>query len=174
MTDDTLTSRANVVLHLDNGAEMQFSGRPFAGGSWFDDETGELTRQKLYTTESGEHVYSIVTDTGGQKNGFGGAIWNIKVYGSVEDSAPQQWLGLTAADFDGTNWHNNEGMLAGKFSLLQGTALRERMAGKDAITLQPGAQLAMTHPQLNKARKHTCPRTATTACCSISGRRPKS
>lgn len=53
MTDDALTSRANVVLHLDNGAEMQFSGRPFAGGSWFDDETGELTRQKLYTTESG-------------------------------------------------------------------------------------------------------------------------
>lgn len=83
--------------------------------------------------------YIRLTYTGGQKNGFGGAIWNIKVYGSAEDSAPQQWLGLTAADFDGTTWHNNEGMLAGKFSLLQGTALRERMAGKDAITLQPGA-----------------------------------
>ena len=64
MNDDALTSRANVVLHLDNGAEMQFSGRPFAGGSWFDDETGELTRQKLYATESGEHVYSIVTGKG--------------------------------------------------------------------------------------------------------------
>lgn len=99
--------------------------------------------------------YIRLTYTGGQKNGFGGAIWNIKVYGSVEDSAPQQWLGLTAADFDGTTWHNNEGMLAGKFSLLQGTALRERMAGKDAITLQPGAQLVMTHPQLGKTRKHT-------------------
>ena len=68
MTDDALTSRANVVLHLDNGAEMQFSGRPFAGGSWFDDETGELTRQKLYTTESGEHVYSIVTGKGQQRS----------------------------------------------------------------------------------------------------------
>lgn len=99
--------------------------------------------------------YIRLTYTGGQKNGFGGAIWNIKVYGSAEDSAPQQWLGLTAADFDGTTWHNNEGMLAGKFSLLQGTALRERMAGKDAITLQPGAQLVMTHPQLGKTRKHT-------------------
>lgn len=65
--------------------------------------------------------YIRLTYTGGQKNGFGGAIWNIKVYGSVEDSSPQQWLGLTAADFDGTTWHNNEGMLAGKFSLLQGT-----------------------------------------------------
>ena len=31
MTDDAPTSRANIVLHLDNGAEMQFSGRPFAG-----------------------------------------------------------------------------------------------------------------------------------------------
>ena len=99
--------------------------------------------------------YIRLTYTGGQKNGFGGAIWNIKVYGSVEDSAPQQWLGLTAADFDGTTWHNNEGMLAGKFSLLQGTALRERMAGKDAITLQPGTQLVMIHPQLGKTRKHT-------------------
>jgi hypothetical protein len=99
--------------------------------------------------------YIRLTYTGGQKNGFGGAIWNIKVYGSVEDSSPQQWIGLTAADFDGTTWHNNEGMLAGKFSLLQGTALRERMAGKDAITLQPGTQLVMIHPQLGKTRKHT-------------------
>ena len=68
MTDDAPTSRANIVLHLDNGAEMQFSGRPFAGGSWFDEETGELTRQKLYATESGEHIYSIVTGKGQQRS----------------------------------------------------------------------------------------------------------
>ena len=47
---------------------MQFSGRPFAGGSWFDEETGELTRQKLYATESGEHIYSIVTGKGQQRS----------------------------------------------------------------------------------------------------------
>ncbi len=99
--------------------------------------------------------YVRLTYTGGQKNGFGGAVWNIKVYADVEDSAPQQWLGLTAADFDGTAWHNNEGMLGGKFSLLQGTALRERVSGKDAVTLQPGAVLSMTHAQIGKAREHT-------------------
>ena len=68
MTDDAPTSRANIALHLDNGAEMQFSGRPFAGGSWFDEETGELTRQKLYATESGEHIYSIVTAKARQRS----------------------------------------------------------------------------------------------------------
>ena len=111
---------------------------------------------------SAKAQYSRLTYTGGQKNGFGGAIWNIKVYGSVEDSSPQQWLGLTAADFDGTAWNNNEGMLGGKLLLTQGTALREQVAGskdaitpEDAITLQPGAMLVMNHPQLGKSRKHT-------------------
>ena len=99
--------------------------------------------------------YVRLTYTGGQKNGFGGAIWNIKVYGSVEDSAPQQWIGLTAADFDGTAWNNNEGMLGGRFSVGKGVALRERMAGKDAVTLQPNTILTMIHPQLGKKRKHT-------------------
>ena len=64
MEEDAFSQAANVVLHLDNGTDMRFSGRPFAGGSWFDEETGELTRQKLYATESGEHVYSIVTGQG--------------------------------------------------------------------------------------------------------------
>ena len=68
MNDDTLPSSATVSLHLDNGADMEFSGRPFAGGSWFDEETGELTRQKLYATESGEHVYAIVSGQGQQRS----------------------------------------------------------------------------------------------------------
>ena len=86
MTDDALTSRANVVLHLDNGAEMQFSGRPFAGGSWFDDETGELTRQKLYTTESGEHVYSIVTSKGQQRSRTP-SMSDLRESGAIEQDA---------------------------------------------------------------------------------------
>ena len=47
---------------------MNFSGRPFAGGSWYDEETGTLTRQKLYIEESGEHVYSIVTGQGQERS----------------------------------------------------------------------------------------------------------
>ena len=57
-----------VSLNLDNGAEMNFSGRPFAGGSWYDEEPGTLTRQKLYIEESGEHVYSIVTGQGQERS----------------------------------------------------------------------------------------------------------
>ncbi len=66
MNDDLLLPATPIALHLDNGAEMAFSGRPFAGGSWVDEETGELTQQKLYAAESGEHVYSIVTGKGQQ------------------------------------------------------------------------------------------------------------
>ena len=39
-----------LVLHLDNGTELRFIGRLFAGGSWYDEESGVLTRQKLYAT----------------------------------------------------------------------------------------------------------------------------
>ena len=58
----------SMALRLDNGAEIAFSGRQFAGGSWYDEETGVLTRQNLYITESNEHIYSIVTGTGHQRN----------------------------------------------------------------------------------------------------------
>ena len=61
--------------------------------------------------------YERHTFTGGQKNGFGGAVWNVKVFGGIEEALPQQWLGLTAADWDGREWRNNEGMLGGAFVL---------------------------------------------------------
>lgn len=54
----------NVTLSLDNGASLTFSGRQFAGGSWYDEDSDVLTRQNLYVTESNEHVYSIVKGTG--------------------------------------------------------------------------------------------------------------
>lgn len=114
--------------------------------------------------------YVRLTYTGGQKNGFGGAIWNIKVYGDVQDSAPQQWLGLSGADFDGVAWQNQEGMLGGKFDVIQGTAKMERVGGdasqikdngeafhgrKDALVLQPGTVLRMNQAQIGKTREHT-------------------
>ena len=99
--------------------------------------------------------YVRLTYTGGQKKGFGGAIWNIKVYGTAEDSAPQQWIGMTAADFDGKTWKNNEGMLGGQLTVEQSTGLSERIGGKNAVTLQPGCTLSMVCPQLGKNRPHT-------------------
>ncbi len=99
--------------------------------------------------------YVRLTYTGGQKRGFGGAIWNIKVFGAVEDSAPQQWIGMTAADFDGAEWANNEGMLSGKMSLTQGSALRVRTAGRDAVTLQPGSVFSMKDARISASRTHS-------------------
>lgn len=122
---------------------------------FFDKRQNRLAGSPMVDFGNSKAQYIRLTYTGGQKNGFGGAIWNLKVYGTVEDSAPQQWLGLTAADYDGTSWHNNEGMLGGEFSLIQGTILRERIDCKDALTMQPEATLVMKHPQLGKNRKHT-------------------
>lgn len=99
-----------------------------------------------------------LTTTGGQKNGFSGAIWNLKVFAGLETGNPQQWLGLTATDWDGRQWNNNGGMLGGAFVLKEGMAQRQRIGGREALVLQPGARLDYQHPALAaaaKAGKHT-------------------
>lgn len=99
--------------------------------------------------------YVRLTFTGGQKVGFGGGVWNIKVYGDNEDWAPQQWVGLTGADWNGRSWENNEGMLAGAFILTAGKARARRTAGKEALALEPGTTLTLTHALLSPHRPHT-------------------
>ncbi|MCC8114541.1 MAG: family 43 glycosylhydrolase [Bacteroidales bacterium] len=99
--------------------------------------------------------YVRITFTGGQKRGFPGAIWNVKVYADTEDSCPQQWLGLTGADWNGTHWANRQGMLGGEFSLLQGKADSRRIAGRDAVVLQPGTKLEFAHPGISASAPHT-------------------
>ena len=99
--------------------------------------------------------YVRLTYTGGQKRGFGGAVWNIKVFSSTENSAPQQWIGMAAADFNGSQWTNNEGMLGGCLSLTQGSAIRNRISGREAVTLQPATQMVMSHSQLTPSSTHT-------------------
>lgn len=53
-----------IALQLDNGAVLEFSGRLFSESSWFDEETGALTRQKLFLTDKNEQVYSVVAGMG--------------------------------------------------------------------------------------------------------------
>ena len=57
-----------ISLQLDNGAVMHFQGRQFAGGSWYDEESGTLTRQNLYVTSANEHVYAITSRNGAQRS----------------------------------------------------------------------------------------------------------
>lgn len=99
--------------------------------------------------------YVRITSTGGEKAGFNGAIWNVKVFPEIEDSCPQQWLGLTAADWDGMEWQNNQGQLGGSFSLLAGRVDPIRAAGRDALRLAPGTTLTFKNPLVNATREHT-------------------
>jgi len=68
MTDAAPAPLEEISLTLDNGINMSFRGRQFAGGSWFDEESNVLTRQNLYVTDTNEHVYSIVTGSGKQRS----------------------------------------------------------------------------------------------------------
>ncbi|MBO4318756.1 MAG: hypothetical protein J5855_10880 [Mailhella sp.] len=53
-----------VTIKTDNGKNLTFSGRLFSETSWYDEENGALTAQKLYITDKGEQVYSIVSGDG--------------------------------------------------------------------------------------------------------------
>lgn len=53
-----------ICLKQDNGRDFHFRGRLFSECSWFDEEHGILTRQKLYVTEKREQVYYIVRTSG--------------------------------------------------------------------------------------------------------------
>lgn len=99
--------------------------------------------------------YVRLTTTGTQKNGFAGALWNIKVFGAYETSSPQLWMGLSEADWNGTEWRNDGGMLGGSFQLKAGQVSRQRIDGQEAIVLSPGSVLEYTSPVLTKDREHT-------------------
>jgi hypothetical protein len=56
-----------IVLHSDNGTELSFRGRLFSESAYYDEETGFLTRLRLFAREDGAHVYSIVSGSGAEK-----------------------------------------------------------------------------------------------------------
>ena len=63
----TTTGRRNmedVSLAHDNGPDIFFRGRLFAECSWYDEEGDSLTRQKLYVTDTNEHIYYLVSHAG--------------------------------------------------------------------------------------------------------------
>ncbi|MDR2077238.1 MAG: hypothetical protein LBP61_09985 [Desulfovibrio sp.] len=57
-----------IFLRSDNGAQLSFQGRMFAESTYFDEQTSSLTRIRLYLTDSGGHVYSIVSGAGAEKS----------------------------------------------------------------------------------------------------------
>ena len=99
--------------------------------------------------------YIRLTTTGTQKNGFAGALWNIKVFGAYETASPQLWMGLSGEDWNGTEWKNDGGMLGGTFRLKAGQISRQRLKGQEAIVLAPGSVLEYTSPVLKPTQAHT-------------------
>lgn len=120
-----------------------------------DKRNNHLAGSPMVDFGKAEARYVRLTFTGGQKNGFGGAVWNVKVFGGIEEALPQQWLGLTAADWDGREWQNNEGMLGGAFVLKEGAARTCRIEGRDALMLEPGTVLEYCHSLLSSSKEHT-------------------
>lgn len=120
-----------------------------------DKRNNHLAGSPMVDFGKAEARYVRLTFTGGQKNGFGGAVWNVKVFGGIEEALPQQWLGLTVADWDGREWQNNEGMLGGTFVLKEGAARTCRIEGRDALMLEPGTVLEYCHSLLSPSKEHT-------------------
>lgn len=85
--------------------------------------------------------YIRITFTGGQKRGFPGAIWNIKVFSTTETFNPQQWISVSGRDWNGTRWLNRNGQLGGYFDVVKGRVTRLRHDGQECIELMPGTEI---------------------------------
>lgn len=48
--------------------DLTFNGRLFSEGSFFDEESGSLTRLRLFALEDNRLVYSVVSGTGKEKD----------------------------------------------------------------------------------------------------------
>ncbi len=66
--DKTNAFAEKIFLHNDNGSKLYFRGRMFSESSYFDELTATLTRVRLYATDNGRHVYSIVSGSGADKS----------------------------------------------------------------------------------------------------------
>lgn len=128
------------------------------GKSWqifSDKRDNRLAGSPMVDFGNAEARYIRVTYTGGQKAGFPGAIWNIKVFGTVEKSCPQQWVGVTGADWNGTEWANTQGQLGGAFKLESGHAVSRRVDGRQAVVLEPGTRLVFHNGLISTRDEHT-------------------
>lgn len=67
MNSEPTRAMEDVCLKHDNGADIKFRGRLFSECSWYDEENGVLTKQKLYMAENNEQVYYIASGNGAQR-----------------------------------------------------------------------------------------------------------
>ena len=114
------------------------------GASWqifADKSSNKLSGSPMNDFGDVEARYIRYTYLGGEKLGYGGAVWNFKVFSELITDNPQQWIGCSAEDFGGFEWKNNYGMLGGRFVLKQGQAQKVKVDGKIKVKLLPNTVL---------------------------------
>jgi len=57
------TTSEEFVLRNDAGDEVRFKGKLFSESSYYDEDQGALTRLKLFVTDDGRQVYSVVSNS---------------------------------------------------------------------------------------------------------------
>lgn len=57
-----------ICLKDDNGENLRFQGRLFSECSYFDEDSGCMTRQQLYVTENRDQIYYIVRSCGQERS----------------------------------------------------------------------------------------------------------
>ena len=56
-----------ITLKQDNGRDITFNGRLFSEATTFDEDTNELTKQRLYVTDDNDQIYSVIQAIGDKK-----------------------------------------------------------------------------------------------------------
>ncbi len=120
-----------------------------------DKRSNRLAGSPMVDYGDKEARFVRITSTGGEKAGFNGSLWNVKVFDTVESGGPQQWIGLTGADWDGREWVNNQGQLGGRFSLTKGSAIPKRIDGREALVIAPGSELVLESAVISPSMPHT-------------------
>lgn len=87
----------SVTLENDGGADVTFRGALYAQTSFFEEDTGVLTKQELYRTEDGQQAFRIITTDGGTKKRSSYLIRRqgnrcVMSNGDQELSLPYEWL----------------------------------------------------------------------------------
>jgi len=87
----------SITLDNDGGASISFRGALYAQTSFFEENTGVLTKQELYSTEEGEQAFAIIASDGDTKRKSAYLVKRrgencLMSNGEQELSLPYEWL----------------------------------------------------------------------------------
>ncbi len=86
-----------ITLENDNGGSITFKGVLYAQTSFFEENTGVLTKQELYSTEEGHQAFALISTDGDLKRKSAYIVRRrgemcVMDNGSQTMSLPYDWL----------------------------------------------------------------------------------